>query len=160
MREEHRQLLDKLGEKYREALEDISVPLGVVPEPIFGDAPEATGSGEMYAAMIAIKMPKLRLTIQVLIDEPAVRGTYFQAYADSKGVLLDDEIGLFCEFVNALSNEALARSGVTDVILPPCDVFAGENFRNVPSNKNAVIGASLPFTMQEGRLFINVAVHA
>lgn len=159
MRVDRKQLLATLKDTYTASLGELSDAVGVHPEPLEALI-ESTGSGEMYAAMIGIKNPDLRVTISVIVDENVVSGAYFQGYADHKGELLDDEIGLFSEFADELTKMSFAKAELSEVSIPPCQIFGGENFCNVPSNKSAVIAFSLGYILGEGRMFINVSVFA
>lgn len=159
MRVDRKQLLTTLQETFTASLDEVSGSIGIHPEPLAAII-ESTGSGEMYAAMIGIKNPDLRVTVSVVVDEQVVSGAYFQGYADHKGKMLDDEIGLFSDFAGDLTRDAFAKADLADVDIPPCQVFGGENFCNVPSNKSAVIAFSLGYVLEEGRMFVNVSVHA
>lgn len=159
MREEKKQLFLTLEESFRESLDDMSVSVGIRPEPIYGDI-EYTGPGEVYIAIFGIRTSEVRLNISVIAAVPVVSGVYFQGYADVRGELLDDEVGLFSEFADALAKEAMNRSGLDDIQLPPCQIMGGENLSNKPSNKASVISFSLPYELPEGKMFINVAVSA
>lgn len=159
MRPEKKQLLEILMNAFDETFTEISARVGESPTLGVG-AGETTGSGEMYAAMFRIAEPTLKMTASVIVDVPVLTDTYFKRYAEQRGAEHDDEIELFCEFVDELLATALAKAGLIVVHLPPCQVIGGENFRTVQSNKSAIISRSHCYEISGGRLFINMAIHA
>lgn len=159
MKIDRKQFISTLRNTYQEALEELSVGVGILPE-LEVDVEETTGKGDMYAAMIGIRNPGLRLTVSIFVDVPVLDGKFFQGYADKQGELLDDEISLFSEFADALTKDAVEKAGIENVSIPPSQIMCGENFRNIPSNKSAVQSFSLQFSLAEGRMFINASIHA
>ena len=159
MKLDRNQLLASLKESYREEFDEISRRLGVAPKPI-DSLIESTGSGEMLAAMIGITGAGVRVTASVVVDKPVAMGTYAAAYAALRGKTQEDEVTLFGEFSDALTENALAKAGITELSVTPAQIMEGQNFRNVPSKKSAVDSFSMPFELPEGMLYINMSVHA
>lgn len=118
--------------------------------------------GSRAAALIGFVGGGLQGTVALMIDANAFDGF---VTAMSGGLLkadLDDPVALSVlgELTNMVSGQAIMKLDVQGLDITPPQIITGENIKSVPSKSEGVRNFTLPFHVNDGRLFLVLTIHS
>ena len=124
--------------------------------------PGVNAPGSCAAALIGFVGGGMQGTVALMIDEPSF-GAFVTAM--SGGLLtpvIDDPVALSVigELTNMVCGQAIIKLDVQGLDITPPQIITGENIKSVPSRSEGVRNFTLPFHVNQGRLFLVLTINS
>jgi chemotaxis protein CheX len=117
--------------------------------------------GSRVAALIGIMGGSIHSTAALMADMQS-----FEAYvtAFTGGMIKADTddpmaMSVLGEFTNMISGKALSTANIPGLDITPPQMVSGENIKAIPPNKHNVKSFTLPFKVNDGKVFLILSVH-
>ncbi|MDR1915344.1 MAG: chemotaxis protein CheX [Synergistaceae bacterium] len=155
-------LLSTLVNSYTGALISVSQTVGLDAEFLKTEiTPGVNAPGSRVAALIGIVGGSVHSTASLMADEKA-----FEAYvsAFTGGMIKADtddpmSMSVLGELTNMISGQALIKANIPGLDITPPQMLSGDNIKAIPAKKSDVKSFTLPFRVNDGKLFLILSVH-
>jgi chemotaxis protein CheX len=155
--------LATLVNSYTGALINVSDTVGIKAEFLKSEVSAGINvPGSRVAALISIVGKDLHSTASLMVDLPAFV-TYVSAFtggmvkADTEDPMSMSVLG---ELTNMISGQALIKANISGLDITPPQMLSGENIKAIPSRKPESKSFTLPFKVNDGKVFLILSVHS